>query len=237
MEVCAVIQVIIEALWLLYVIIYLVFAAVYLARSSYKLNPRNFLVFLLLGAATLWFYYIFSSFVLNMAKPPGKDVGQFVSRSLWWGWLFIPYIGSIAGFRGVKRHRRIAVISFAIVGIASIALAVYPITRIRLFLKSRATDICEYQQLRGWGNIHLLRARLPEGEFNHIVGELNYRLAPRDFSCPLLYDNLKWWGIADVPASDWEDSTKYYDPQSKPLTKRVLTYVNGHLYYCEYEVD
>jgi hypothetical protein len=230
------IQLIYEVLLLCYLAVYLVLAITYLKRIR-DLSVGSFVIFVLLGLISLWFYYIFSSFVLNMAKPPGKDVGQFVSRILWGGWLFIPYIGSITGLRGLKRHRRNTVIVIAIVGVTSIALAVYPVTRIRLFLKSTTTDICEYQQLRGWGNMHLLRARLPEREFNRIVEELNYRPAPRGYSCPSLYDNLKWWGIADVPVSDWEDSTKYSDPQSNPLTKRVLTYVNGYLYYCEYEVD
>lgn len=225
------IQVMVEIVYFFWFVIYVVFALAYLAKSKYKLNRRSLLLFLFLGLVALWIYYGFSSFILNMATPPGKDVNAYVRCGLYGVWFVVPYLASMAGLRFFNSQAAKMSVILTVLSIISLLITVFPLTRLRLFVGPIATNVHEYQKFGGWGNIHLLRAQMLQEDYYRIIKQWNYKPAPPDYTGLGPYADLKWWDIMS-----WDDPI-YYDPESSPLTRRLLTYVNGCIYYCEFEMD
>ena len=213
----------------------LIFACVYLVLSSrHRLTLSNYVLFVGLAGLSVWYYYNFSSFLLNMATPPAKEpnslFGGIVVIILNVGWLVAPFLGSIGGLHYLKRAPRKTLAALAGFAVVSVLLTLFPVTRLRLYLEPMATEVHEYQECRGWSDTHFLKAKISEEDFRRVVANLNYKPVPPSYRM-VWYDDLDWWN-----AWRWagEPVYIYCDPETSPTMERAMAYVNGYLYYCQY---
>ena len=105
----------------------------------------------------------------------------------------------------------------------------------RKILPSTASDIHEYQELRGWGTSHYLKAKITVEEFDAIRKELNYvnctnkkqLIIPKPIGFSHQPD-FSWWNPSNEISTM---KNTYYDPSCDKMSERILKYEDGYLYY------
>jgi len=95
----------------------------------------------------------------------------------------------------------------------------------------------EYQELKGWGRVHFLKAKITKDEFDKIQRKLGYIQASENDKNYVIWPlgiSIQWW---DPYINIDDNDLTFYDSTTNTSHQRKIKYKRGYFYYCEYYRD